>query len=794
MQIIVERVARRAGPLTLPLLLCLPVGPAIGQETQAGVRGLEEITVTARRKEESLLSVPMSISALGAADLDEANIKTFVDLAQFAPGLSFNESSAGRHDRYTPNYVIRGLFQSGGVGGPGAFVFLDGAAVTSGRIYGFTDIERVEVLKGPQAAYFGRNTFAGAINVVTKTPDLDEWGGTASMEFAQYNSLDGSLSVDGPLIPDKLSVRISGRAQSSDGQYPNRGDGGKALGSQKTESLSLTLYGKPTEQFTAKLFATLDRVDDGPGAHAKFQNWPGEPDQLTCDPRNTGVNTYICGVVPAFPEEWLGVDDAVTPRMINGLSPLSQFGKLLGGHGGVTVRQHSANLQLQYGFANGMSLESLTAYTYSEAQNVSDQDYRASLDLPNPNYPANPNAPQYFNFLFAVDATDEVFSQELRLTSAQNQRLRWTGGLSYVEYSGLNGQAADGPVGFQLYPNSGDKSTITTGGFGGLYFDVTDKWTFSAEGRYQEDEVGVTRLNAQFVPTGQPELSRSFTSFTPRISVDYKPNSDIMYYAFWARGFRPGGLNIALFAQPDYIVDQIEANVGGNREVDPEKLDSFDIGIKGRLWNGRVQYSLGAYYGTLTDQQISQGTTVFNDQGAPVRFTVVRNGGETELRGIELEATAAVTDKLTLKATFSDNYAEIKEGFCTLCQTISGNGDTAGKRVPQAPRYKASLSAMYRTPVGDNYEWYAGGSYSYSGNQYDNETNLLGTGEAHLVNVRTGIETGDWRIEGFVTNLFDDDTALSVSSALNLYTFQQTAVTVSLPDKRQWGVRVRYDF
>ena len=171
-----------------------------------------EIIVTARKREEALIDIPFAVSAFSDADLTTANLKNFVDLSQFTPGLTFQNATINRADRGTPNIIIRGLnLQSFSGSSDPALFFIDGAPVFGGEVGSFIDIVRVEVLRGPQSAYFGRNTFSGAINLITRDPG-DEFGGSAGLEYGRFGTTDLQLSVEGPIMPGRLIFASPGGA------------------------------------------------------------------------------------------------------------------------------------------------------------------------------------------------------------------------------------------------------------------------------------------------------------------------------------------------------------------------------------------------------------------------------------------------------------------------------------------------------------------------------------------------------------------------------------------------------
>ena len=209
--------------------------------------GLEEITITARKVEENLMSVPIAITAFSEKDIESAGIKQLNDVMLRTPSFNFvnQQGGSGRNDRSSNALVFRGLYLASNIGlNAGGSLFIDGAPVIGSQPPSINDVERIEVLKGPQSAYFGRSTFAGAINFVTRDPNTS-FKGRLNAEVSSWESHDMSLSAEGSLT-DSLSGRVTARSFERGGQYTNFADpGGKKLGGQTTQSFSTTLVYNP---------------------------------------------------------------------------------------------------------------------------------------------------------------------------------------------------------------------------------------------------------------------------------------------------------------------------------------------------------------------------------------------------------------------------------------------------------------------------------------------------------------------------------------------------------------------
>jgi len=323
---------RTASGLTTGFLILASSGWTQAYAQQTGQ--LEEILVTARKVTENIMTVPLAITAVSATDIQAANLIDTRGIAQFSPGLFFQgqaSTAGGANDRTVNNLVFRGLNVSGNIGTTtGGLMFIDGAPVTSGQLGDLVNIDHVEVLKGPQSAYFGRSTFAGAVNFVTKDP-ADSFSGRVQAQYASYGSTDDSIALEGPIIPGKLDMRLSGRYALQGGQYPNVDDPSVMLGRRATTSFAATMVAKPNDSLKIKLFSTYFQDNDGASATVTLQ--PSEaPDNLGLGAIGQGAQSalfpalvpavghkYWAGVVPQVPANLIGYSDVLTPAVVSTL-------------------------------------------------------------------------------------------------------------------------------------------------------------------------------------------------------------------------------------------------------------------------------------------------------------------------------------------------------------------------------------------------------------------------------------------------------------------------------------------
>lgn len=756
-------------------------------------QALEEVTVTARKRDEALLDTPLTLTALTSADIEAKGLNEFKDVIDFTPGFFFAEHSVGRGDRSNRLLVVRGMrIGTEDDHKQAATVFVDGVPMLGSVIAGLEDAERIEVVRGPQSAYFGRATFAGAVNFVTKTPG-NEFEGKLTAETGSFGTSNFGLQVEGPLVEDKLFYRLASSQWQTDGHWELSNDPTIQLGSRKTFSIAGSLYATPTENFSAKLRVHAWRDDDGPSAAFGYGLGNGEanfncnPTGSTLAPRN-GTNNWICGEAP-FPNAANIQGDfnltADTRQLLAGVADPgfildSAFSPSFLEGFGLERRAEQVSLILDYELPNGISITSSTAYHSNEWQALDDLDRRLTIPI---------GGAQDTALLNGRDLED--FSQEFRVTSSQDQRLRWLFGASIFDFDGnrTSGFKVFGAVRSFSFGSIFDVQT--TGVFGAIEFDINDQFTISAEARRQEDDV------TEVSTTGAGQLSGTFTSTTPRLILDYKPNEDITIYASYSEGTRPGAFNAAILGLTQAERDQVAAQ-GVGFQVPEEELQNIEVGVKGLLLDGRAQVQAAIY--TADWDTTSPILATFTDAGGMQNFlnaTIV--GGRIDLWGVEFEGVYAATENLTLEGTFSINETEIVTGSCADCGFLLGNTDISGlgKELSRTPRTQGTLSGTYQGQINADYGWFGRLDYIFTGSRWASEANLTETGNSSRVNLRAGIDAGNLRLELYGENLFEDETFTNYQVLLDFAYFSPGAnrvLTAGLPDKRTWGLRASYTF
>jgi iron complex outermembrane recepter protein len=533
--------------LTSSIAFCVLAGtpaPVFAQSDNDAV-GLEEIVVTARKREESLLEVPLAITAVTGDALAEKGVTTFNQLAEAVPSINISNVSAGRSDRSFQQITLRGFVPSSTLSTLTS-IFVDGSPVASGTaVMSVFDPARVEVLKGPQAVYFGRNTFAGAVNIVTRDA-TDEFGGSVSLMAGQRDNLDVMAAISGP-IGERFGFRLAARTFKKDGSYDNGAVPGETLGDQETRTFNLLLKAEPLDNLTIKSMVMYSEDDDGPSTQGMISayevrsnngiaNYPRlsgsnagtviVPGLSNCDLvgwwRGTGdandrlgvpapgapagafaTRPYICGAVPSLPVGFSPVQNTTeTSLLARSLADPRQRivspSQGVKGYGLVRESWH-AHLNIDYQFGEtGFTLSSLTGINDEYYSEVQDLDNQNSLSLANPlNLTgANTNIRNFWDFLFGVERETRDFSQEFRLSYDNEGPFSGVLGVNYfktlvwADLISITAEIVNGLDRFGTAASNAGKNQVTNQGvfFGGTY-RFNEQFKLSLEGRYQTDEV-----------------------------------------------------------------------------------------------------------------------------------------------------------------------------------------------------------------------------------------------------------------------------------------------------------------
>jgi iron complex outermembrane receptor protein len=772
--------------------------------------GIEEVVVTARKVEESIQDIPLSVTAFSAAQIQKQAIANINDIIKFTPGVVVNNQTGSR--RY-PAVRFRSIDSSSNERNKStSSAFLDGVYLSgSSQWISMNDIERVEVVKGPQSAFFGRATFAGAINYITKTPG-NEFAGEVQATFGSNGRQDYWLSAEGPIIKDKLSFRVTGRYYTYDGGWDNDHPSGGDIGAQETETGSLTLFATPTDDLTIKFRHSISEDDDGLSTQFMIDGT-----ENNCGPffnTDTGVqgtNNYYCGTLDR---------DLITGGTQVDNSPLvdTQYADELGLKRETTFTSVNIDWDIN---GSGYVLSSITG-AYKEETSEYKSQIIDELDV-------------------FVEWTDESISQELRITSPQDQPLRWMVGAYYLDLEYYK----DGRVGFPSPGPQGPFSNAPRGGlafgvnpqptedvenraiFGSVAFDITDQLTLSVELRREEETIdtggSLTQeampldfsTDALAVSTAQPfggatvPLKATFKATLPRVILDYKLSDNTLIYLNYAEGNTPGGFNPEVIQlEPTVALPAFQAASGGiGYEVEQGALDAYEFGWKHTLADGRGTFNGAIYQMEWTNQRFrgferevdSNGTGSFIAGSDRLGLSVDYDAnGSTDIWGIELSGSYAINENWVVSAGYNYNESDIQVYDDTRNLAVLGDADASGLSTGNSPDETATFSIDFNMPA-DNFldgdgEWFARWDTSYQGQAYAWTINRAKTEAAFQHNFRGGWQNERYSVTAWVENLTDDDSILAAQRTSGSFLTGNLGFFASLPEPRSIGLTVRANF
>lgn len=783
--------------------------PAFAQEAPQAAEENEPdaipgaIVVTARKREEDLLKTPVTVTALTSETLAVRGVVSMQSLANNTPGININNNSSGHADRSFQQISLRG-FTPVSTLATTTSLFIDGVPIASPSPFtAISNPERIEILKGPQSAYFGRNTFAGAINVVNKAPS-SEWTASVLGMAGTRDNYRVQGSVEGPIIGEALTFRLSGDYFTKNGSYTNPVDG-KTLGDESSRTFTALVVAKPTERLTIKAFGMVARDHDGASASARIQARDiKKPDGtvLYASQSNCTINgnPYICGTLPGLVNP-VSANTTVNSALRDWLA--NPQGRLISPKDGVQdygLLRNTRHLHLvaDYEVTDEVTASVLGGYNTEEWTTLIDLDGIDTRAIANAAYPNG-----YFDFPFLIERKTQDFSVEGRL-AYDSGPFRAVTGVSFLKAQLIAGQ------GSQIFggrPAFGGKSqSETLGAFFGLTYDFTDRLSASVEGRYQEDKIssfvgpnGQRVVSPVYVPAGTYApfsllAQKTFKNFTPRVIVNFQATPDFMVYGSVAKGVNPSQFNTFIVSQSDAI-QQLAKDNGIPLAVDPEKITNFELGVKGRALDGAMRYTVAGYYSLWRDQITSYLFSV----GSGL-FSGSANAGSTDVYGIESEVFWKASDLITIDAAAAFNQTHINSFVAPAVTVLSGITDFRGKELPNTSKWSANVGVTFNGDLKgiDDGRWFVRGDWNFKSGMWSNQANIVKTPDLHLFNARLGVSKGDTSLELFVTNVFNTKTYTSIADnwvidpALSFAKYN--AVQVGLPELRTAGVQVRTKF
>ena len=749
---------------------------------------LEEIMVTAQKREQNMMDVPVALTAVSPEDLEIYGVRDTADLTKISPSLTYDQTGLAQNS----GFRIRGIgtvVYSVSAESAVAVVIDDVATTQSGQaLADLTDIERVEILRGPQSTLFGRNASAGVINVVTRGP-TSEFEASAELTLTDDEQQKISGAVSGPL-GDDLAYRVAAYYDDIDGWVDNLHDGDEVDGSEK--------WGVNTR---------LD-WDISDTLVLKFQGKYDDSDSACCSP----VFSYIQDVNQALVLTVVPLTEAA-PEII---PYIDEENRTVTVDDIPDIQSESLQFSLKAEWdLHDHSLMSISAYNNWDLDEFNELDGTA-FDLLN--YPfgngtlGDPLGTGIEPFTLAsnggvvqLNQLDvDFFSQEFRLLSPDADWGNYIAGLyySYMDADRQFDRYAPGlgiAAGLDAHTLS-DNIVSSVSAFGQVTWNLGERSRITLGGRYQYEEIEFDLTSIDFYG-GSPDVDTSYddddTVALGSIAYQYDVSDNGMLFARYAQGHKGQFFDAAAST----------AFTGELEPVDKESSDAYEIGYKAELFDNRMRLELVGFYTQYDDYQAQQ--TTLTDAGAVVFST--ENVGELETYGIELDSTTLIGDNLTVQLAAAWVDATIEEypnAECYFGQTleqgcVTGSDgiqtqDLAGEDLQNSPDFKFNLAATYVWPASGRLpgDVFANAAYSWT-DKVNHDLQLAPWMEADsygILNLSVGMDVVgeiNYSVTLFANNLLDEDYDSGLLDSSLAAVTEATSRFVPRDYSRYYGLRVK---
>ena len=768
----------------LGVILVFSGMPAIvaAQGQEAGL--IEEIVVTAQRRDENLQDVPITVNVFSSRDINDLVINNARDLVGHTPSLVFMSTSS---NLTAPSIYLRGLGNESfhaNAGSP-VGVYVDGSYVGSNTAYGFQlmDVDRVEVLKGPQGTLYGRNTTAGLINYIPRKPVIgDGFAGDLSVSYGRFDTWNVQGAVNVPLS-DAAAMRIAVKSHHSEGQFSNVSSSFSAddYGGHDTTSVRASLLLEPAEGVRVLASGYYGDLDGSPGIGTAL---------ALLDPATTPVG-FATGLALVPCGEPLAIGSNCAD--VAGFVPNGDIYTSEKAYPGMEDAQsYGFRLQLDYDFAN-FTFTSISTYDDTERKVLNDSDH-----LPSALLDGN------------LGSDYESFSQEVRLTSTHAGPFNWIAGFYYytddvIQWEGVAVpyiehlfRAGTGFIGRDL-----EQETTTYAFFGDVTYEFSERLEFAVGLRVTNDDRKGDQYRFLMDPSlinrntylGRAEgyanrtrdvfpvtrLEDDWTEVSGRVSLSYRLSDAVTTYVTGARGFKGGEINGAPNS-PDNI-----------SLSDPEFLTSVEVGIKADLADRRARLNLSGFYYDFTDQQ------VFVEEPTERGSTrqIISNAGSSTIYGMEAQALVIPADNLRLNLMAAWMDAEFDE-FVIDPYDLNNDGDLndkSGNKLANAPEWFFSAIARYDIPLGQGGKVTLQADANLQDDRFftvDNDP-LLEQDSYWLVGARATYFSpdGNWDLSLWGKNLADEEYFVG---GFNFRGLVGQIYPLTVGERLTWGVTANYRF
>jgi iron complex outermembrane receptor protein len=677
---------------------------------------LEEVVVTAEKRSQSIQDVPLSVAAIGGNDIRVGKVTGLNDIAMKVPGVAFNQFNVGE-----PRIYIRGIGNSSdsAASDQAVGVFLDEVYIgrTGGVGFDLFDLERIEILRGPQGTLYGKNTSGGAINIVTSRPSQeDEVRLSASVGNYDMTNFQG-LANGG--LTDSISGKIVAQFQQRDGFGKN----------VITEDQIATLGDLSNSRYIGKSIGASgngDRLDDADKRAVRGQ--------LLFDLSDT-MNLLVGGDYSRDKSNGTcrhlqNLDDAV-----QGLGTFWELGmsdkyknddRNCSTQFNVDQKRDIGGVMARFEWDLGWSdFLSISAWRESDYNFVDDLTGIPLIDLTAPSPPGVPLPPGSWtppeNVVNGVDENASQYSQEFRLTGSEGS-VDWVSGVFYMEedvdrkeeyYTMYNTllQGGFGLAGIGDVLFTQKNTTTSMAAYAQVDWHVTEQWTLTYGGRYSYDKKKITQdaidLMGGGVPTGVPlilpefpapvKANDSWSDYTNKVSVAYQPNDDMMLYATFSQGYKSGA-----------FPSQANLPSVAATPVDPETVENYELGMKSTWWDNRIQFNVTLYDMDYSDLQVFE----LNN-----RLLLVLSSAQAESKGVDVDFNILLIDNLTLSTSY--NYSDATYSDFTS----SGGANYDGNDMVYAPNAAFAIDVDYRYDIGSAGALDFNVSYNWKDDYYTSPSN-----------------------------------------------------------------------
>ncbi len=729
--------------------ILMSVGINAHESEEPGAHLLEEVRVTARKTEESLSTTPLSISVFDIQELNSSGIKTVVDLAEFTPGFQIENDLGRRLQRP----VMRGIENSRPEAAQPVSIYVDGIYTRSGLYSSISEsVERVEILKGPQAALYGRSANGGVVNYISKRPEKEP-AGKLSLSIAEHDNVEVDAYFSGA-ISENLSASLGLHHYEYGGEYKNKAaltKGAREIGSEKTDAIYAALYYKPVEQleFVARAYYSEDK--DGQIA---AQLASAESDENTpC------FDDIYCGTVPSV--ENVNISTSLDEGVFLGNDEDGSVFSQWDFRAGMDREISRSAITARYEFNNNMQLEWLGGYTKEESLDVLNTSYSTE-------FASNPLGLPDFLVVSAIQEKSDLkyFSNEIKL-SGDFGSLDWMIGLfAYDEKRERTTWRLDSSLQRRQITRRTDLKERSI--YGRANWQLSDKLSASAEGR-------VTNEKLTSFPFSSAEIEN--TSFNPRLTLDYKWSENLFIYSSVSSGEK-------------LLNESTQFNDSGTLDVTfgSEVVKQFETGVKANLADGHIRFQAAAFWMRQSEKGVAiNNFPLLSGSPYPTGFDGRDFPNETEIRGLELEYQWLVNKSWLIAANYAYTDAEFTKAEIQLFDVLSLDG----LKRPRVPKHAMNAMLQYYYPFNNQWSSKTRLNAIYNSSRQGDEKNFIETGDQLDLNFRTSLVKRNVELSLWMENILDDETP---SNAVTGIGFGGGGYVSFLPKGRQAGVSLKYEF